>query len=319
MCDKIKLPQNFKEIRNDLYDKIIVSEWRDLENIFNDFSPQWIFRGEEQDFLHLISSIDKKRELSDWNWESVESGLLEHYKKYASQNFRNFFHPQNSLEWLSVIQHYVSVTGLLDWTSCPYIASFFAFNDDINNETKEKLLESEYCVVWAINSQWLQKWAYLRITSVQQYCNLSIEDIINPEKFDELFLKSPDLLEKLFVLPVRPEFGKSKFINERMKVQKGLFLRQSDVTDSFENNLKFDSADNYPSADERKMYIKKFLIPKTYQFRIDVLRILAKKGIIKEYLFPGFPGEDELRDECKRIFLEFERLAISIKGKQKEG
>ncbi len=359
MCDKIKIPQNFKKNTNNNYDERIVPEWRAFESIFGEFSTQWIFRGQQVCFWSLSSSIDRKRELNGWNTESVESLFLEHFPKNISKDFRDYFNPQNSLEWLSLIQHYGGVTGLLDWTSCPYTASFFAFNgginidtikemtklstclvreffkriegeelinrsdneficcdqfeekienSNINNETKEKLLEFKYCVVWAVNSQWLKKWAYSRITSVQQYRNLSMQDITKPENFDKLFFKSPDLLGKYFVLPVCPGLNKSNFLNERIKVQKGLFLRQSDVTDSFENNLIFEATNNYPLKDERKTYIKKFLIPKTNQLRADVLEVLAKKSINKKYLFIG---EDKFRDKCKSVILQLERYASS--------
>ncbi len=98
MCDKIKIPQNFKKITNNYYDERIVSEWRAFESIFGEFSTQWIFRGQQLSFWHLRSSIDRTKELNDWGSESVESIFLEHFPKNISKKFLNYFNPKNSLE-----------------------------------------------------------------------------------------------------------------------------------------------------------------------------------------------------------------------------
>lgn len=357
--------ERFESKKNYMWDEKIVSSWGDLLGVFDKFSSQWIFRGQPVGFWSLSSSIDRKKELNGWGWESVEvSCLLEYFKKNVSKEFLKYFNPQSNLDWLSLIQHYGGVTGLLDWTTCPYIASFFAFNDGIskkeiegrfskwryinadylleqffenlekkvlinegNNfickdqfedavktsaldkDVKNNLLELKYCAIWAVNQQWLKERTHSRIRSVSSVSNLSIDDIIKPENFDKLFIKSPDLLNFMFVLPVCPDFKKSNFLNERMNAQKGLFLRQSDTTDSFVNNLIFEGKDNYPLEDERKTNIKKFLIPKTKKLRLEILSVLKKEKEINKKLI--FPGKDIFKDKCERILENFKRFMSS--------
>jgi hypothetical protein len=67
--------------------------------------------------------------------------MVEEFEKISSHLFKK--KPQNTYEWLCVMQHYGIPTKLLDWTLDPMIALFFA-TDIEEAEMNRRLREEEY-------------------------------------------------------------------------------------------------------------------------------------------------------------------------------
>jgi len=294
MYNTIDIPKDFKRGKDNRWDEIYIPNWHEFEKLFTNFSNEWIFRGQRCSKWGLSSGIDRATKIV--GHESAEDFFLACFKLQVSESFKNELAPSNKLEWLSLIQHYFAMTGLLDFTSCPYTASFFAFIDSVSKD-KTTTQKIECYSVWAINRRWIKERAYAKIKKNDKYNNFSSEDITNPVNFKQIF-GVDDLADKTFVLPLRPDLNNKNFRNERMKRQKGLFLRQSDPVLSFEDNLLFERKD-YPKEHERRKYIKKFIIPTSKNWRNDVLsNLLQIKGIDEKFLFPG---EDLFTEECKKI------------------
>ncbi|HOX77170.1 MAG TPA: FRG domain-containing protein [Bacteroidales bacterium] len=92
-----------------------------------------LYRGQKDDLplesklLRMVRSINK---LSDFT--KIEERLLHDFKNLAVLFDRNIFN-YNSWDLLSIAQHFGLPTRLLDWTTNPMVALWFAFEDEKNN------------------------------------------------------------------------------------------------------------------------------------------------------------------------------------------
>lgn len=56
----------------------------------------------------------------------------------------------DSGSWFALMQHYGTPTRFLDWTSSPYVAAYFAFEKEAQEDEKRS-------AIWAIDLDWLEK------------------------------------------------------------------------------------------------------------------------------------------------------------------
>lgn len=91
--------------------------------------PEIIYRGTTDKSFQLIPSIGRgtKDGLSgDINW--LEDNLMAEFKRLTVPLLKH--PPTSDFEWLFLAQHYGLPTRLLDWTSNPLVALFFASEGD---------------------------------------------------------------------------------------------------------------------------------------------------------------------------------------------
>lgn len=115
-----------------------------LEKISLDVSFT-MYRGQANSNWPLIPSIGRLKdnlEHDDFNfhsWEQLEAHLLNDFKR-SSTPFMDFV-PTSKLEWLVHAQHHGMPTRLLDWTSNPLKALFFAIENPSFDDTDSIVYE----------------------------------------------------------------------------------------------------------------------------------------------------------------------------------
>ena len=102
-----------------------VESWADYIAIVDHFNrPGWVFRGVSSERYQLIPKVG--RNLEHYSFRS-EKLLLRVFKQRAVAHTCST--PKNDLEWLSLGQHHGLPTRLLDWTTSPLVAAYFAVSD----------------------------------------------------------------------------------------------------------------------------------------------------------------------------------------------
>ena len=251
---------------------------RDLEDQAKD--PGWVFRGQRNAGWPLATSLERV-------CETFEADTTKHGAKIEQILLREFqrrFHHYRSLlplgtallEWLAYMQHYGAPTRLLDWTYSLHVALYFAI------EVPDK---AGYAV-WSINLRWLQEQAFECIKANPRYyksaagnSNIAIERFLTGVPLEE----DAGWLVTLFEdrCPPNLVFSANPFrLNERLTIQKGLFLALGNPCVSFEENLK--------SLRGWQDRVRKFTI--SPEARLKLLRELDLLNINGGTLFPGLEG-----------------------------
>lgn len=248
---------SFKEIK--------LRSWSDIHK---HVKKDCIYRGQREASLwHLETSLERclKREgISPSKRRIIEERIFREFR-------RNYHHytlhkPKEDkvLQWLSIMQHHGAPTRLLDFTYSIYIAAYFAL----------EYAEGD-CAVWAVHGPWaFQTSQRLLKQAGKKNPELLMCDEKIDEAFDEIFLKEPAVL---CACPHNP-FE----LNERLRVQKGIFMAPGNIEKSFEDNLQAMPGHN------QKTNLVKIIIPK--RCRKEALRHLSNMNISRTTLFPGLDG-----------------------------
>lgn len=114
------------------------TKWDDFLKWISNHSSRVYYRGESNNNYLLKPKVGR----FNYNLED-EINMLEHFKRRSNM----FVKANNDLEWLAIAQHHGLPTRLLDWTSNPLVACFFAINSLSNNTARIYCLdncENEY-------------------------------------------------------------------------------------------------------------------------------------------------------------------------------
>lgn len=202
--------------------EITPESWGEVKSIGGVLS-YYIFRGQADNNWSLKTSIERAGELyqqDGYRWElwHFEKVIL---KKFISRAHHYIESPPNEddlIEWLAMVQDYGGPTRLLDFTDSFYLASFFAIEPAI-----------EDACVWGIDE--LSLLSLLHNKTGIEGNPLFHEGQVSITNYAKSFLES-EAMQQDIILPIRPIRT-----NERMAVQKGLFVFPCNIYKSFESNL----------------------------------------------------------------------------------
>jgi hypothetical protein len=245
---------------------------------------QWAFRGHSHADWTLEPSIERLKKLH-------EKGFRTDAEEYVRRTFKRRAHKyldvvpidEDELEWLALMRHYGAPTRLLDWTTSPYVAAFFA-TADAEQEAPS--------AIWAIDARAV-KWEAAKILREagtiegQETAGVSFSD---PRVFNPVFMGNGT---PAIVAPVQPFRT-----HERMVSQQGLFLCPNSLHFGFELGLKnvlkrervseyFDDEFGQGDVHVPERLFKLVISPGA---RSEILRELHRMNITYATLFPGLDG-----------------------------
>lgn len=108
-------------------DKIVITSFSELHEVFTFFSNDklWYFRGQSNPEWDILPKAGRK----PYN-EIDDSAVFKSFKRQAIEYLQT--RPNSDWEWLAIAQHHGLPTRLLDWTSNPLVASFFAVKEHLD-------------------------------------------------------------------------------------------------------------------------------------------------------------------------------------------
>jgi hypothetical protein len=104
----------------------LLSTLADLEALLAELGhgKSLLFRGVQDSRYQLVPSIGRRTLIGDSSPTRVEKRILRLFKESALPHLG--FTPRTDWEWLAVAQHHGLPTRLLDWTTNPLVAIYFA-------------------------------------------------------------------------------------------------------------------------------------------------------------------------------------------------
>jgi hypothetical protein len=250
----------------------------------------WAFRGHGDASWGLDSTLHRgARQFGcplDWLADR-EAWMLRQFQRRAHHYINDAPSQEQRLEWLALIQHYGGPTRLLDFSHSFYVAAFFAVERALND-----------AAIWAVNLQKLEialrKKSKLGGRTQDENIDKTNTKLIS---LAEAYLRG-NPADKL-ILHVEPDR-----MNERLSIQKGLFLFPCDVSSSFEDNLAatFDidpdllrqqkeilfSLPDVKIAGDLQASIVKIIIPRGSHK--TAMSDLNEMNVTSATLFPGLDG-----------------------------
>jgi hypothetical protein len=189
--------------------------------------------------------------------------------------------PTDKVEWLALMQHFGAPTRLLDFTRSPYVASYFALEDQGDEPS---------CAVWSVNKDWCRQAAgnmlrdqpenretvkILRTSVGDNPERLGLGMVIAMERNARLFAAWVLKQNPTLVLPIEPER-----LSERLSIQQGTFLCTGNIRRPFIENLM--------AMDGWHENVRKFTL--SFDHRGRALEKMRQMNITRATLFPGLDG-----------------------------
>ena len=233
---------------------------------------KWYFRGGLPTW-DLETSIE--RAFKDWHLPLQDmprtEKVLRHdfMRAYQDSSSAKAPEPEDTLGWLSLMQHFGAPTRLLDWTYSPFVAAYFAMEALLSDR------HSREAVVWALFAEPFDRPANL-VQNPEMLDSLEhFRRHRDGASFEAVFMQ--DQPAERFVYPVNPAK-----LDQRLVIQQGVHLCPANLMCSLEDNL---------SATVGALHgfqLFKFLLPRT--ILQDSMTALQRMNMQPATLFPGLDG-----------------------------
>jgi hypothetical protein len=278
-----------------MYARVVLLDWHRTAKTLAGLLPRWIFRGQASSRWDLRTTLERAaiQKYLAFAEESTEHAVtMQAYENLSNREdwiltqFQRRAHlvmdspppAYARLDWLAAIQHYGGPTRLLDFTHSFYVATFFAVEQAVGD------------AVWAFWAPRFERSSGIVEERIDHMNNQAIEIVENVLRY------TTTARGVINVEPFR--------LNERMAVQKGVFVLPLDISVPFMESLRHTFGVDFGDHDDVRHDMKpdKFLIkgiaqePHAVKFVFPravhdiILSDLAAMNIDAGTLFPGLQG-----------------------------
>jgi len=241
--------------------------WDDIHAISR--RRHWLFRGQGHVQWNLETALERtfrRESIPAGRRIDVEAELLRDFQRAFHQYGTHLPEPNAHLEWLSLMQHHGAPTRLLDFSYSIYVAAYFAL------ETADS-----DCAVLAINGPWAVRQSVAALKMKDEHGLHRLIGRTSREQEGEAYkayFREPFVPSAYPLNPFR--------LNDRLRIQKGLFVIPGDIRISFMDNLA--ALPGYKSPAN----VIKIVIPRA--MRREALEQLFSMNVSRTSLFPGLDG-----------------------------
>lgn len=277
-----------------------IEHWNDIFRLNQRFMSNFVFRGQGNTDWGLKTSLSRMVENHHPNYSdgimpaSYEQRMMDEFMwKYPSYEKNHIPENHESIEWLSLMQHYGAPTRMLDFSYSMYVALFMAIDGSFFPKS----------AIWALNKHVLSEKVFAKYREEFNTNVASGSDLDNyiykeaTEAINNRFVVNKDKVEHFLYL-TRPHRS-----NERINRQQGLFVIPSSIEvgfeeilkdyydESYHGEMKFDDVVNM-SIDHRygqnTVSVLKIEIPKSLKYGVS--NVLRQMNITSETMYPGLDG-----------------------------